>query len=254
LPYLKIEGIRCFYAGNRSRKGVPVLFCHGSGGSHRHWLYQLKGLADICNPVAVDLPGHGRSGGKPSENISEYADWFYQISRALDLKSPLIAGHSMGGAVALAMGLRYDSSIGGLILLGSGCRLRVLPDFLKNLEEGRAPAEMIDYLYGPDAPEELLEMSRIELEQTDPAVYYADFNACNNFDVTEDLPGINCPTLIICGSEDRLTPPKYSHFMKDKIPCSSMQIIPGAGHMVMLEQPGKVNSAIARFVGEYNKV
>lgn len=254
MPYLEIDSIRLFYSGNRNRNGVPVLFCHGSGGGHHHWLYQLKGLAEICNPVAVDLPGHGRSGGKPAENINEYADWLYQISRSLDLEFPLIAGHSMGGAVALTMGLRHRSFIRGLILLGSGCRLRVLPAFLESLQAGQIPAELIDYLYSPNAPEELLRAGKMELEQTDPAVYYADLKACNNFDITENLADISLPTLIICGSEDRLTPPKYSRFMKDKIPHSTLQIIPGAGHMVMLEQPDKVNTVIARFVNEYTKL
>ncbi|OPL11081.1 MAG: hypothetical protein AVO34_03010 [Firmicutes bacterium ML8_F2] len=248
MPYLDLAEGRCFYSGNNNRGGMPVLFCHGSGGSHQHWLYQLKDLENICNPVAVDLPGHGRSEGKPAESIDQYATWLYQVSQTLGFKSPLLAGHSMGSAVALTMGLRYSSSVGGLILLGSGCRLRVLPDFLDNLKTGVMPAQMLDYLYGPDAPEVLLRMGRRELENADTAVYYADLNACNNFDATEDLPGIALPTLIICGSEDRLTPPKYSHFMKDKMPRSSLEIIPGAGHMAMLEQPDKVSWVISRFI------
>ncbi|MDY6826254.1 MAG: alpha/beta hydrolase [Bacillota bacterium] len=252
MPYLDLERGHCFYAGNNNCGGMPVLFCHGSGGGHHHWLYQLQSLEKICNPVAVDLPGHGRSEGKPAESIDQYAAWLYQVIQSLGLKSPLVAGHSMGGAVTLTMGLRYSSSIGGLILLSTGCRLRVLPDLLDSLKAGRIPAQLNDYLYSPDVPEALLRMSRRELENADPSIYYADLNACNNFNVTEKLSSIALPTLIICGSDDRLTPPKYSHFMKDTIPCSSLEIIPGAGHMVMLEQPDKVNRVISRFVMNQN--
>jgi pimeloyl-ACP methyl ester carboxylesterase len=94
----------------------------------------------------------------------------------------------------------------------------------------------------------MLEKGREEVLSTDPATYYADLSACNNFDVMDRLHEIQCPCLIICGSDDQLTPPKYSRFMQERLPQSEVVVIEGAGHMVMLEKPDQVNEAITKFI------
>jgi pimeloyl-ACP methyl ester carboxylesterase len=81
-------------------------------------------------------------------------------------------------------------------------------------------------------------------------VAYADFVACNNFDVRDRVSLIQAPSLIIVGDEDRLTPVKWSQFLKDKIPGSSLQVVARAGHMVMLEQPEEVNRSILTFLAD----
>jgi len=109
---------------------------------------------------------------------------------------------------------------------------------------------MLESLYDPDAPGELVKRGRREIENSDPSVYLADLKACDSFDIMECLHRIKAPTLIICGSEDRMTPVKYSRFLDQNIPRSRLEIIDKAGHMVMLEQPEAVNRAIAQFVEE----
>lgn len=248
LPYLELNGKRFFYAGDIDREGLPVLFCHGSGGRHQHWLFQMKGLKDIVNPIAVDLPGHGRSEGSPENEIKAYREWLNSFIKAAGIGPFIAVGHSMGGAIALDYTLHYPDEILGVILVGSGGRLRVLPDFLETLRKGTVPKTFFEFLYGPEASTELLEKGRGEIESTDASVYYADLCACDRFDVMEDLPRIKQPILIICGSEDLLTPVKYSHYLKEKLPRGQVEVIGGAGHMVMLEKPESVNRAIERFI------
>lgn len=248
MPYLELKGNRVFYAGDRNREQVPVLFCHGSGGRHQHWLYQIKGLKDVANPIAVDLPGHGRSEGSPENEISAYREWLHSFAEAMGLGPFIAAGHSMGGAIALDYTMHYPEQIIGVILIGSGGRLRVLPDFLETLRQGAFPNTFFDFLYGPEASTELLEKGRGEIESTDTSIYYADLCACDKFDAMEYLPSIKQPVLIICGSEDLLTPVKYSKYLKDKVPRGQVDIIAGAGHMVMLEKPEAVNRAIKHFI------
>ncbi len=249
MPYITLNGKQVYYAGDSNREGVPVLFCHGSGGGHHHWNYQLKGLRGKVNPLAVDLPGHERSEGPPAEDISLSRKWLHCFTQAVQLGPFVPAGHSMGGAIALDYTLHYPDEVLGLILIGSGGRLRVLPAFLEQLSKGIVPTVLADYLYGPEASDDLLKKGREEVESTAAATYYADLCACDKFDVMEKVSQISQPVLMICGSEDLLTPVKYSRYLEEKLPLGKVEVIAGAGHMVMLEKPDSVNQAIAEFIG-----
>ncbi len=248
MPYLELDQNRYYYAGDLKKEGIPITFCHGSGGGHHHWLYQVSGLKKPANPLAVDLPGHGRSAGEPSNTVAAYRDWLHAYAAAAGIVPFVPAGHSLGGAIALDYALHYPEEIRGLILVGTGGRLKVLPAFLECLEQGAVPGQFCDFLYGPHTAEEMLEKGREEVLNNDPSIYYADLSACNNFDVMDRLHEIQCPCLIICGSDDQLTPPRYSHFMQERLHQSEVVLIEGAGHMVMLEKPDQVNEAITKFI------
>lgn len=250
LPYLRINGIKTYYSGDKEKAGVPVLFCHGSGGGHHHWHYQCKNMPLSVNPFAVDLPGHGRSEGKAFDDINMYREWVRSFSKNLGLENYILAGHSMGGAIALAYALKYPDALSGLILVSTGARLRVLPAILEKLQERKIPDIMLKHLYAPGAPKQLIDLGRREITTLDPSVCLADFRACNNFDIIENLFRIKTPSLIVCGDQDNMTPVKYSLFLKEKLQQSRLEIIEEAGHMVMLEKPQAVNRAIANFIEE----
>jgi pimeloyl-ACP methyl ester carboxylesterase len=81
-----------------------------------------------------------------------------------------------------------------------------------------------------------------------PSVLHGDFVACDRFDVTGRVGTIRVPTLVVCGSDDVLTPPKYAQFLAEKIQGARLEIINGAGHMVMTEKPGEFNSRVMEFL------
>ena len=81
-------------------------------------------------------------------------------------------------------------------------------------------------------------------------VVHKDFLACKAFDDRERLNEIQQPALIICGSEDKMTPVRFSQFLIDDLPDARLEIIPNAGHMVMLEQPANVAALIKKFLEE----
>src|SRR5258706_1459861 len=115
----------------------PIVFIHGSGDNARIWRSQLEYFG-TNRTFAIDLPGHGqRSDSLPEEvSVMDYASSAHKIIfDELHLDHPIIAGHSLGGAIALMMGLEYGSELGGLILIGTGARLRVHPDLLKVANE-----------------------------------------------------------------------------------------------------------------------
>ncbi len=251
MPYINIAGEEIFYARHQGDpKGQRTLvFVHGAGGSHLSWPPQLRRLAG-ANTYAPDLPGHGQSEGQGRTSISAYADFVAAFLETLGLEKVTLVGHSMGGATALDFALRYSEKLAGLVLVGSGARLRVAPAILEGIRRDfEAAVRLIcDYAFATDAPERLKREGRRQMGQTHPDVLYGDFAACDAFDVMDRLGEIRCPTLAICGTADRLTPPKYSTYLRDHISGAQLVLIEGAGHMVMLEQPEAVSRAIADFI------
>ncbi len=248
MPHIDVDGDRIYYSGDVKKDGTPLVFCHGSGGKHLHFINQLEGLQDVANPIGVDFPGHGQSEGNPMDRISKYSDWLHRFCKSLNIGPLVLAGHSMGGAITLDYALNHPANLLGLVIMGSGGRLRVLPDFLDRLREGNPPTVLAEYRYGSETSEEIKAKGLEEIKATPPALYFADFTACNNFDVLGRLPQVSQPTLIICGTEDKLTPVKYSNYLAEQIVQAKLVLIEGAGHMSMIEKPEAVNKAIADFI------
>ena len=84
--------------------------------------------------------------------------------------------------------------------------------------------------------------------ETRPAVLYGDLMACDAFDVMDQLSRLSLSTLIVCGSDDKMTPLRYSEFLRDHIHGACLEVVPNAGHMVMLEQPDLVSDLLADFL------
>ncbi|MGH2495762.1 MAG: alpha/beta fold hydrolase [Ktedonobacteraceae bacterium] len=231
----------------------PLVFIHGSGDTSRVWRFQVDYFG-AERAFAIDLPGHGqRADTLPQEaSVQEYA-WAAHDSiwNEMGLEHPIIAGHSLGGAVALAMGLEYGDEVGGLILIGTGARLRVRPDLLAATRTAPddATRQLKSLAFAPNHTEAMLD-DMLEEEQDKPAPYilHRDLAACNVFDCMARLSEIHLPTLIICGTEDRLTPVKYSQYLREHIAGSSLRLISDAGHYVMREQPQQVNQAIEEWL------
>jgi pimeloyl-ACP methyl ester carboxylesterase len=230
-------------------RNKPLVFIHGSGDTGRVWRPQV----DYFGPeraFAIDLPGHGKRADTllPDASVLDYARAAHDsIWNELGLRYPVIAGHSLGGAVALTLALENGDEMGGLILIGTGARLRVHPDLLEATRAApeAATRQLKGLAFAPSHADTMVD--DIIEEQVKPAPYmlHRDLAACNVFDCMARLSEIHLPTLIICGTEDRLTPVKYSQYLHEHIAGSSLRIISNAGHYVMREQPLLVNQAIA---------
>lgn len=228
-----------------------VVFIHGSGDSARIWRLQTEYLGPE-RAVAIDLPGHGqRADTLPAEvSVEDYADVAYEIvTQELGLERPVIAGHSLGGAVALMMGLKYGASLAGLVLIGTGARLRVHPDLLEGARRTPQEAKLQLSALAVAPAHTALPQNLVQEQGTAaPTILYRDLAACNAFDVMARLQEITLPTLIVCGVDDRLTPVKYSQYLHQHIAHSTLHIIPDAGHYVMREQPQAVNEALVAWL------
>jgi pimeloyl-ACP methyl ester carboxylesterase len=232
----------------------PIVFIHGSGDSARIWRFQIEHFG-AARAVAIDLPGHGqRTDTLPAEaSVLDYARAFRTIiNNELQLDKPIIAGQSLGGAIALMLGLEYGTDLGGLILIGTGARLRVHPNLLESARTTPQYAihQLKDLAVASTHAATLPDMLIQEQGTPGPNMLYRDLAACNKFDCMNRIEELHLPVLIICGTEDRLTPVKYSQYLHDKISGSTLCIIPNAGHYVMREHPEAVNKAIEQWMQE----
>lgn len=231
--------------------GEKVVFIHGSGWSSRMWYRQKDRLEPSMEVILLDLPGHGESPGDGCDTVEEYRDVTYRAIGRLDAEKFYVAGHSLGGAIAISLALSYPEEIKGLILIGTGAKLRVLPRILEGLKTGKKEAvEGVSALaFAESASSALRKRGFDETMKCRTEVVYNDFLACDRFDAMDSVASLAVPTLILCGTEDRLTPPKYSSYLNQAIPASTLVLVKGAGHMAMMERPGRVNKAIEGFVG-----
>ncbi|GIX46940.1 MAG: alpha/beta hydrolase [Candidatus Tectimicrobiota bacterium] len=262
--YYYVDGvaIHTYYTGTTILPGTPlpkekgqaVLFVHGAGGNGHVWVEIMAQLATAHSPVAIDLPAHGRSGGLlAAESIEAYCDIVDKFIEVTQFKPFVFVGHSMGGAIAQVYALRHPEKLRGLVLSSTGARLRVLPETLalwKDAAMGRPVNVYTRVAYSDKTPMEVVRRGWMEQRKTDPRVRLGDLLACDRFDYMEAIKAIRVPTLVLCGTDDVVTPPKYAEYLQRQIPGAQLVMIPDAGHITYLEQPQAVTKAIADFLAQ----
>jgi len=225
---------------------MTLIFVHGSGGCKEAWHHQTRFFADAD---AVDLPGHPE--GEPCSSIAGYVEWLREYIRERDYRDVVLVGHSLGGGIALLYALEHPAELEAIVLLGSGARLRVHPMFLEGLGKAEEKPEVfLEFLKtGHERVEPgLAEVLLRRAVENGPAVTLNDLRACDAFDVMDRLGELHLPILALCGDEDTMTPPKYAHFLADKVPTARAVAVPGGTHMVFAEKPDQVNAAIEEFL------
>ena len=250
MPYVHTAETDLFYTEKVGPEDGPVLvLIHGAGGSRLHWPPQLRRMTG-ATVYALDLPGHGRSHGEGSRTIEAYGVAVLSFLDGVGVESAVVVGHSMGGAIALELGVSEQERLAGLVLIGTGARLRVAPAILEGVSSdfSQVVDVVTEYAWSGAADQSLKETGRTALRETGPDIVLGDFVACDRFDVMDRLSEIETPTLVVVGSDDRLTPVKYSRFLSERVASASLVIVQEAGHMVMLERPDEVGEAIRRFV------
>lgn len=253
MPFVEFENRRIAFEVQPESfdpSGFSMVFIHGSGGDRDDWRHQLDGLREICNVIAVELPGHGMS-DKPGEtSVDSYSRCVEGLVQKLNLPRVMIVGCSLGSAITQTIALNPKPWLKAIGLVGAGARLRVMPQLLQELLDSpqKALENLSAYCLSESAPETLKLMIRQKFVVADPILVHGDLSACDKFDVTKEISGIKVPTLIVVGADDRLTPLKYSKFLNDSISGSEMCAVENAGHLVMIEQPQEFNNAIETFL------
>ncbi len=250
MPYLELEHSLLHY--EEHGEGTPLILVHGACENASFWKAQIEVLQKRYHLVLIDLPGHGQSARLGDEvSIPTYSMILREVIQGLDLDSPFLLGHSMGGAIAMTVAVEAPKLLGGLILANSGAKLGVLSEILAGLETDFAttiqtiiaPREL-----GTAHADTLLEWISNEMVLTDPSVGLGDFLACSRFDIRAKLKNISVPSLIVSGDQDNLTPAKWGAYLSENISDSELAVIQGTGHLTMLERPEAFNQILEEFL------
>lgn len=249
MPLIETERGKIYFTDHRKSERTPVILVHGAGGSHLDWSAGLRRLPE-ANAIALDLPGHGKSPTPGRNSIYDYAADVIALLDALDISQAIIAGHSMGGAIAQVIGLQYASRVTGLILVGTAAKLVVNPYILEttltSMEE--VSQTLVKWMWGPKATDEMRAFSYQRMNEISPQILYGDYIACDGFDIRDQIHNIHVPVLVIGGEVDKMTPPKFSQHLADTIPNTQLIIVPEGGHMMALEQSQIVIQAIKEWL------
>lgn len=245
-----------YYAEQRSDTGrLPLVLIHGAGGTHLHWPPEVRRIPG--QPVyALDLPGHGKSEGLGQQAVDKYAEAVIAWADAVGFEQAVFCGHSMGGAVCQHLAVYSPERVAGLGLISTGARLRVLPDILENSASTftfpRAVEIIMQKAYARQADPRLIQLARERMLEIRSTVLHSDYLACDQFDLMEQIENIQAPTLIMTGLEDQLTPSRYAQYLANKIPKSTLLLVPEAGHMLPLEKPHNVAAELLNFLTRLN--
>jgi pimeloyl-ACP methyl ester carboxylesterase len=232
---------------------ATVVFIHGAGESSLLWHAQVEDLKHRVNTVALDLPGHGRSGGNARRSVQDYAADAADFITAIAAPDPIPCGLSMGGAITQQLLLDHAAHFRAGIIVSSGARLKVLPALFDLIDSNmRAYVDMVDRMgFSEKTPAAVKQPFLEDSLKASAQVAHGDFKACDGFDVMQRLGSIRVPVLIISAEEDTLTPPKYGEFLERHIPTAVRAHIRDAGHFVPIEKPREVNAAISGFLDAY---
>src|SRR3954449_4777425 len=250
----------------------PVLLLHGLGGNWTAWLQTLPAVAREHRVVAVDLPGFGASApGSDGISIPGYARTIERFCERLGLEEVVVAGSSLGGWVAAELALRAPERVRGLVLIDAAGMVPTRAERLKSVSMMRGAelgAPLAPRFRAAIAARPRLRKLALKYTVADPKRLAADlvlmalpaapdpgfgpaFVAARRSwsDAwCDQLTEIERPTLIVWGEQDALLPLRHAREWARRIRGSELRVIPGAGHLPMLERPVLVNPILRRFL------
>jgi 3-oxoadipate enol-lactonase len=233
---------------------TPIIFLHGVGSDKSVWRPQLDDFGGTRRAVAFDYPGYGDSDPAPEGTTrDDYASAILSAMDSLGIERAHICGLSLGGVVAIAMHHAAPGRCASLILADT---FAVHPEGRAIYERSiaasgdlRAMAEArVDVLLAQPADPAVRREVVETMARIDPAAYRVGAEAVWLADQRERAAAIDAPTLVLCGLEDKVTPPSLSESLTQLVPGARMQLIPRAGHIGNLEKPEAFNRAVADFI------
>lgn len=259
----EVAGCRVFAAtgGKPFEAKLPlVVFVHGAGMDHTVWALETRYFAHHGKSVlALDLPGHGRSQGSPPATIEGFAAWLGAFIAATGVNRAALVGHSLGALACLEAAARYPEKVGALALLGAAAAMPVHPDLIAAAAADDALAYELIVAWGYGKPAHLgrhpapglwmLGGGRRLLARGRPGVLAVDLKACNAYrGAPEAARRVACPTLLLIGGQDRMTPIKGARTLAAAIPGARTLVLEDAGHMMMVEAPDATLAALRGFL------
>jgi pimeloyl-ACP methyl ester carboxylesterase len=233
---------------------------HGLGGTSNVWHAQRAALAKCFKVVTLDLPGSGRSDkADRGYSMERWADQVAALADELKLDNFVLVGHSMSTILAQKCAAKHGRRVSALVLCGPLTELAPAGKeaFVKRAESvlsGGMLAVADTVLGGAlsaatrEGNAVLAGLYREMLLANDPAAYAAQCHALINGSAKADQPGIQCPTLIVLGDQDAVTPLAMARAIAAAVKHCRIKIIPGTAHLTMAERPDQFNAALIEFL------
>jgi pimeloyl-ACP methyl ester carboxylesterase len=239
-----------------------VLLLHGVGGGREAWLQTGPVLAEAgLRVLAADLPGYGLSAPMDPCDLAGMAERVHSLIRQADAARTVLVGHSMGGMVAQELWARAPGCVQVLVLANTSpafgkpegaWQQGFLAERFAPLDRGLGMAglatQLVPAMLGPLAAPGTAAAAQALMAGVPEATYRAALRALVAFDRRAALPAIAVPTLVMTGQHDRTASPEVAERMAARIPQARCVVLPGAGHLANMEQPGAFNGAILDFL------
>jgi pimeloyl-ACP methyl ester carboxylesterase len=243
--------------------GAPLVLLHGLGGDATFWMRELDALAGRFRVIALDLRGSGRTATASTEHeVEDLADDVAAVLDALGIERAHVVGFSMGGYVAQAFAVRHPERLARLVLAATSTtlnpQLRAFVDgVLAAYEAGIGPARMYDlvwpWLFSPAFIGDPAHADWFAYPEDDPLeqsleAWRGQYLAQRRFDGSADLARIAAPTLVLLGEQDRLVAVEEAAAIAARMPDARLVVVPGAGHLVNVEEPARFDAEIVAFL------
>ena len=255
---VEVDGRPVGYLDMGEGEGAPLVLVHGFGGDLNNWMFNQVALAEQRRVIALDLPGHGASFKEVgSGGLASLAGAVAGLLDALEIERAHLAGHSLGGAVVMALALDQPARVASLSLLapaGLGPEINgaYIDGFIAATRRKEMKALVGNLFARPelvtrDLVEALLRYKRLDgVEGALRAIADALFPEGRQAAVLRNpLAALSPPVQVIWGREDRIIPPAQA----EGLPATArVHLLDGIGHMVHMEAAGEVNRLLLDFM------
>jgi pimeloyl-ACP methyl ester carboxylesterase len=260
---IEVDGLTIAY--ERAGSGPPLVLLHGGMSDSREWSRQIEPFSRDFTVLAWDAPGCGRSDDPPeSFGPQDYARCLAGLVSALGLERPHLMGLSWGSGLALECCRWYPDLPASMVLVSAyaGWAGSLPPAEVERrrtlmIEQSYQPPESfvpdwIPTLLTESAPRELVDNLIAIMSDFHPAGTRTMVRAFAESDLRDVLPEVAVPVLLLYGEEDARSPLAVAREMHERIPGSTLSILPGAGHQCNLEAPEAFNAAALRFLLDHS--
>lgn len=249
LNYIESESRKIYYRISGAQNSRTIIFVHGLAADSRFFHNQLKNFGISLRVIAIDLPGHGRSRNPGELSAELYSRSIEEVIRKENIKSYILAGHSLGGAVCLEHYKNNRDKIEALILISTAPKIpvsgeminRALTDFSSFFNE------MLESIFHKKAGIFILAAKKT-ISEDEKSIITDDLRICRGMDYTDLLGSITIPVLILANRYDSMIPSELTEAMQEKIAGSRLVVFENKGHIPFFEESEEFNTAVTDFL------
>jgi pimeloyl-ACP methyl ester carboxylesterase len=239
-------------------QGEPLVVIHGGGDGANSWLANVAELSKRYTIYLPDLPGFGHSQSiSDSVQLSEFVDFVDEFTNSLGLERFNLAGHSLGGGIALQYALKFPGKITRLVLISSMCLgkeialwARVLSSstFCRSFGEAvvailKGTWSMVKFFYSPFQMANPVSRTRLSIGKNIMTL------EGQTTVLQDELCGLTMPTLLVWGANDGIVPVSHAYTAAQLIPDCHLKVFEGCGHSVYREKLAEFCQVLSRFLG-----